>query len=184
VHLLRDIHEVVSQHPHDGELAHWAHQVHDVYTRAVAFASPDQQERRQARWRFQTELSGLCQPYLPAARAGPGVPQVDDATTPAPLAAGEADEAAQAPQAGLCRRIAKYLHALFIFVLEPGVPADNNPAECSLRHPVISRKVSGGTRSAEGSDTKCRLATLFGTWRARGLDPLVECRRLLTSPQA
>ena len=71
------------------------------------------------------------------------------------------------------------------------MPSDNNAAERSLRHLVISRKISGGTRSDQGTDSKpvpspvegMTLASLFGTWRARGLDPLLECRRLLTSPQ-
>ena len=55
---------------------------------------------------------------------------------------------------------------------EPDVPSDNNPAERSLRHLVISRKVSGGTRSERGTESKMTLASVFGTWRARGLNPL------------
>ena len=74
---------------------------------------------------------------------------------------------------------------------DPAVPPDNNAAERSLRHLVISRKISGGTRSEQGTDSKpvldlvegMTLASLFGTWRARGLNPFPECRRLLTSPQ-
>ena len=66
---------------------------------------------------------------------------------------------------------------------EPDVPSDNNPAERSLRHLVISRKVSGGTRSERGTESKMTLASVFGTWRARGLNPLAACRQLLTSPQ-
>ena len=66
---------------------------------------------------------------------------------------------------------------------EPDVPSDNNPAERSLRHLVISRKVSGGTRSEQGSDSKMTLASLFGTWRVQGLNPLTTCRQLLSSPQ-
>jgi transposase len=65
----------------------------------------------------------------------------------------------------------------------PGVPADNNAAERSLRHLVISRKISGGTRSPQGTQTKMRLASLFGTWRARGADPLRAAHQLLVSPQ-
>ena len=34
-----------------------------------------------------------------------------------------------------------------------------------------------------GTDTKMALASLAGTWRARGLNPFTECRQLLTSPQ-
>jgi hypothetical protein len=79
----------------------------------------------------------------------------------------------------LCRRIAKYLPELFTFVTDPAVPATNNGAERSIRPVVVQRKVSGGTRSPTGTTTFTRLATLFGTWRARGLDPLAACRHLL-----
>ena len=72
---------------------------------------------------------------------------------------------------------------LFVFVAAPGVPSDNNAAERSLRPLVVSRKISGGTRSEQGTDTKMTLAS-FGTWRVRGLDPLVECHKLLTSPSS
>ena len=67
---------------------------------------------------------------------------------------------------------------------EPDVPSDNNPAERSRRHLVISRKVSGGTRSERGTESKMTLASVFGTWRARGLNPLAACRQLLTSPKS
>ena len=66
---------------------------------------------------------------------------------------------------------------------EPDVPSDNNPAERSLRHVVISRKINGGTRSERGTDSKMTLASLFGTWRVQGLNPLTTCRQLLSSPQ-
>ena len=48
---------------------------------------------------------------------------------------------------------------------------------------MISRKISGGTRSQQGAETKMALASLFGTWRAQGLNPLLACRELLVSPQ-
>ena len=79
----------------------------------------------------------------------------------------------------LCRRIAKYLPELFTFVADPAVPSTNNAAERSVRPVVIQRKISGGTRSPAGTTTCTHLATLFGTWRARGLDPLIACQRLL-----
>ena len=71
----------------------------------------------------------------------------------------------------------------FVFVAEPAVPSDNNAAERSLRHLVISRKISGGTRSERGTDSKMTLASLFGTWRVQGLNPLDACRQLLACPQ-
>ena len=61
----------------------------------------------------------------------------------------------------------KHIKELFVFVAEPDVPADNNAAERSLRPLVVSRKISGGTRSEPGTDSKMTLASLFGTWAAR-----------------
>ena len=88
------------------------------------------------------------------------------------------------PQRTLCQRIDKHLADLFVFVEDPAVPPTNNAAERSLRHLVVGRKISGGTRSAAGSTAKMRLASLFGTWRAQGLNPFDECRLLLATPQA
>ena len=67
---------------------------------------------------------------------------------------------------------------------EPEVPADNNAAERSLRHFVISRKISGGTRSPQGTDAKMTLASVFGTWWAQGLNTLTTRQQLLAAPQA
>ena len=64
-----------------------------------------------------------------------------------------------------------------------GQPVVIAEAERSLRPLVVSRKISGGTRSGQGTDTKMTLASLFGTWRAQGLNTLLTCRQLLSSPQ-
>jgi hypothetical protein len=85
----------------------------------------------------------------------------------------------------------RFIKELFVFVADPAVPPENNAAERSLRHLVTSRKISGGTRSAQGTNSKpvlsnaegMTLSSLFGTWRARGLNVLLQCRQLLTSPQ-
>ena len=47
----------------------------------------------------------------------------------------------------------------------------------------MSQRTVPGTRSKQGSDSKMTLASLFGTWRAKGLNLLLECRGLLLSPQ-
>ena len=88
-----------------------------------------------------------------------------------------------APQGKLCRRMENFIEELFVLAAEPAVPSDNNSAERSLRHLVISRKNSGGTRSEQGTDSNMVLASLFGTWRARELNPLTACSQLLASPQ-
>jgi hypothetical protein len=82
----------------------------------------------------------------------------------------------------LAKRLLRHQDGLFQFVLLPGVPADNNLAERSLRPLLILRKISGGTRSKAGSKTRLTLASLFGTWQARQLNPLQECLTALRAP--
>jgi transposase len=155
-HLLRDIHGLKNIYPDDACLARWARGVQDLYAQAKGFHSTDARARRQTQEEFERRLLELAWPFM------------DD-----PLAV----------QARLCRRVRRYAKELFVFVAEPGVPADNNLAERSLRHLVTARKISGGTRSDAGTQSKMTLASLFGTWRAQGLNPFLQSRQLLTSPQ-
>jgi hypothetical protein len=83
------------------------------------------------------------------------------------------------PCRALAKRLLRHMDELFLFVQYPGLSANNNLAERSLRPLVVQRKISGGSRTKLGSDTGMRLATLFQTWLARGLNPLHECWRLL-----
>ncbi|HZR39874.1 MAG TPA: transposase, partial [Ktedonobacteraceae bacterium] len=85
-----------------------------------------------------------------------------------------------APQHTLCERVERFLPELFVFVAIPGVPAHNNLAERSVRPLVVARKISGGTRSPKGSQTRMGLASLFGTWMAQKLNPFSQCLALLT----
>ena len=159
-HLLRDIHDQRVLYPQDGSLARWAAAIHQIYDQAKALTypaeQPAEQQRRAAQLALERRLSARCGPYLdnPSAR-----------------------------QARLCRRVENHIKELFVFAAEPAVPPDNNAAERSLRHLVVSRKISGGTRSARGTETKMTLASIFGTWRAQGLNTLAACRQLLASPQ-
>ena len=79
----------------------------------------------------------------------------------------------------LAQRLLRHQDEMFQFVLHEDVSADNNLAERSLRPLVITRKISGGTRSDAGSATRMALASLVGTWLARGQNPLEECLALL-----
>jgi transposase len=157
-HLLRDVHDLRVTHPEDATVQAWAAGVHDIYLRAVAWKGTHPTATPSARQaictQFAAELTAVYTPYAEA----------------------------RVPQRTLSQRMAKHLHELFVFVAEPAVPPDNNAAERSLRHLVTSRKISGGTRSAAGSDVKMALASLFGTWRARGENPYHACRALLVSP--
>ena len=154
-HLLRDVAEVVEQHRHDAAVRGWADAIVALYQRVRASTAPQASARCQARQAYEADLGALCAPFT-------GV--------------------ATAPQRVLCERIIRHLTELFVFVEDPAVPPTNNAAERSLRHLVTTRKISGGTRSAEGTATKMTLATLFGTWRLQGRDPLTECRALLANP--
>ena len=155
-HLLRDIHDLRVLYPDDRSLAQWADAVHQLYRQATTFTHPSEPPRRTAQLTLERRLLALCRPFR--------------------------DDPSAVP-ARLCRRMEKHIKELFVFVAQPEVPPDNNAAERSLRHLVVSRKVSGGTRSAQGTDTKMTLASIFGTWRAQALNPIAACRQLLTSPQ-
>lgn len=170
-HLLRDIDEVAQRHRRDTAVRGWADGIHRLFGRAQdAAALPDPAARTQARQELERALLTRCAPFLMAAATA-------GAEEPPPVAT---DEPAPAV---LCRRIERHLGDLFAFVEDPAVPATNNAAERSLRPLVTSRKISGGTRSETGTATKMALASLFGTWRLQGGNPLDECRRLLATPQ-
>ena len=161
--MLRDIHDQRTRYPKDAAPARWAAAVHQLYVSAKACNHHEPWQRRVAQLAWERKLLAICRPFL---------------SDPS------------AVQGKLCRRIERHLKSLprtgygelCVFVAEPDVPADNNPAERSLRHLVISRKVSGGTRSEQGTERKMTLASIFGTWRAQGLNPLAACRQLLVSP--
>ena len=154
-HLLRDIQKLKEEYPDDVVLHRWARRIHRIYSWAKGFQSEDNKRRLRARYLFERLLSWVCQPF----RQG------------------------QAPQRVLCQRIERFLPELFAFVADQRVPADNNAAERSLRPLVVSRKISGGTRAPQGSNTKMCLASLFGTWQVTGENPFRGCQKLLLSPQ-
>ncbi len=65
--------------------------------------------------------------------------------------------------ARLQRRIDLEFHALLTFLDYPGLPADNNHAEREIRSLVLTRKISGGTRSPRGSATVSTWASICRT---------------------
>ena len=161
-HLLRDIHQLKERFPEHAGLAQWSRRVREVYDQAQAYAGPDpglpetvRRSRRvkQQQW-FQEQLWAICQPCL----------------------------GSDTPMRVLCQRVERFLPELFTFIVEPRAGADNNPAERSLRPPVVSRKISGGTRSGQGSETKSIMASLFGTWRLQGRNPYHALNAILSQP--
>lgn len=85
------------------------------------------------------------------------------------------------PARKLGDRIRRHAHELFTFIEHPGVPPDNNAAERTIRPAVVIRKVSGGSRSPRGTETRMILLSIFGTWGLRGQNTLDACYHMLTS---
>lgn len=72
----------------------------------------------------------------------------------------------------LAKRLAKHSEELFVFLLHPDVPADNNHAERQIRFAVVMRKNSYGNRSKRGAQAQAILMSIFRTCQLRGIDPI------------
>ncbi len=59
------------------------------------------------------------------------------------------------------------------------IPADNNLAERDLRPSVIARKVSFGSVTDAGAQTRSILTTILNTLRKRGRDPTIQLKNCL-----
>jgi hypothetical protein len=157
VHLLRDLHHLKQAEAQNAAAVAWAEAVRTLYDSAQAWlcanaqAPPQEREAEYVRLTSQTHALGLL--YA---------------------------RSKQHPCQALAKRLLRHEDELFQFVLVEGLSADNNLAERAIRPLVVIRKVSGGSRSAEGTKTRLALASLFHTWQARGQNPLQACLNLLT----
>jgi transposase len=167
VHLLRDLHELKEDHKdnHEVEVLEWVAQVRKLYDKGKGFVQgpsglspPTAQQREVAYIELIHGAQELGQQYA--------------CTKQYHLH----------PCHTLAKRLLRHLEELFQFVLVPGLGADNNLAERSVRPLVVMRKVSGGSQSSRGSATRMTLASLFGTWQAKGLNPFFQCLALLSQP--
>jgi hypothetical protein len=86
------------------------------------------------------------------------------------------------PCRALAWRLWHFQHELLTCLAQSGVPPDNNLAERAVRPLVVMRKITGGTRSPQGSRTQMRLYSLAATWTAQGHNPLTQFRHLLRDP--
>jgi transposase len=160
VHFLRDGHDLKEHHADDAAVQQWFTQVKALYERARAYPGPDpslppaRQEAARTQYQqvLEQDLWHLCAP---------------SAHTASPLHP-------------LCERVERFLPELFVFVARPEAPSDNNLAERSVRPLVIARKISGGSRSPTGSQTRMALFSCLGTWAAQGLNPFLQCLTLLS----
>lgn len=153
VHLLRDIKKLVEK---NGSASVWADRIHDIYKAAkkAARRRVDEPTRVLLREALADRLLQVAEPYL---------------------------KDKDAPQHVLAKWICHYLSELFTFVEHPQVASGNNAAERAIRPAVVARKISGGTRSARGSQTKTRLMSVFATWALQGKEPIAACARMIVA---
>jgi hypothetical protein len=71
--------------------------------------------------------------------------------------------------ARLQRRLDEHFHGVLTFLDRTDVPADNNGTERDLRALAVYRKVTGGTRSPQGSLTVARMMSISQTLRKNDL---------------
>jgi transposase len=157
VHLLRDLHNLKEQTADDVVVVQWAEDVRSLYDQAQSWLATQTQPSQAAREQLYVSLVARAHRLsLSYARAN------------------------HHPCQALAKRLLRHEDELFQFVLIEGLSADNNLAERSIRPLVVCRKISGGSRSAEGTKTRMGLASLFETWQARKLNPFDECFKLLS----
>lgn len=157
-HLLRDLHALKEAHPQAPDVQDWATALRALYDRGQDCTRPDQELNPRQRERAYRQLEDRAQA----------------------LARCYADHEGH-PCQTLAQRLRRHRGELFEFVRVPEVAATNNEAERRLRPLVIARKISGGTRSAQGTATRFDLASLFQTYHACGLNSFTACCSLLHS---
>jgi len=163
VHLLRDARTLRDTHADD-----LSFQGRETHVWASALLTLGQQVRAVVRRPPPTDAGRQTQ--LKRLRA-----DLDALAFPFPTTQGH-------PCKALTWRLRRFADELLTCLAQSGVPPDNNFAERAIRPLVVSRKISGGARSASGSATRMRLYSLAATWTAQGRSPLDEFRHLLQTP--
>ena len=158
VHFLRDLKKLLEAHPDNENVREWVESVRAIYKLAKKIARRGFIEPARVKFRQQLEakLLLIAQPYL---------------------------KNESAPQRVLAERIERHLGELFTFVEYLGCPSGNNAAERAIRPAVVARKISGGTRSDNGSKTRTTLMSAFGTWTLQGKELLAACYDMIAQAQ-
>jgi hypothetical protein len=74
--------------------------------------------------------------------------------------------------------------AVVAFVFDPSLPPTNNDAERALRHAVIARRISFGTRTDEGSRFYAAALSVIDTCRRRGVETWAYGSNLIAAARA
>jgi transposase len=84
----------------------------------------------------------------------------------------------------LTKRLAKYREKLTPFLRHAELDGTNNAAERALRPAVVMRKITGGSRSAEGAQAWAILASVMRTAEQQGHEVLEAVKALLRAEWA
>jgi IS1 family transposase len=135
--------------------------------KALALSKAVNADTRQlAQWLLE-EMRELIHALATAARDDPDDPGTRHLQQVALLATASEHPKLKA----LAHEILNDWQAVVAFVTNPHLPVTNNEAERALRHSVISRGITHGTRSSEGSEAYAALLTVIETCRRRQLSP-------------
>ena len=179
--------KLAREHPGQFELAVcWVHARRDFVT--LGRKRPDLQEwvdgilecigrlyqlnaERLAEWDRQAGLEAQSEPFRVAqqrleAEFAALFEQAEQDLRALPAADGERQDPRRGPLQSLCNHRA----GLAVFLAKPFVPMDNNPVERALRRPVIGRKLSFGSHSADGAALQGALLSVFATLDKAGID--------------
>ena len=158
VHLRRHGHRLAAKYPEATEAHAWLAEMRAIYDSACAllatpgYAALPAAEREAHRLACERRLQTHAQPACQA----------------------EIKE-----WRNLATFLLNHLNELFVFVQHPEVPSHNNDVERAVRGPVTARKICGGTRSKQGSDSKMTLFSLLQTCQVRSIDPVAAIEGLL-----
>jgi len=158
VHLLRHGHRLTVKYPEATDAHAWVAALRKIYDDADAlvatpgYAARPLAERETLRLEFERRVEAHA----------------------APVKQAEIKE-----WRNLATFLLTHLNELFVFVQHPEVPSHNNDAERAIRGPVTARKICGGTRSKQGSDSKMMLFSLLQTCQLRGLDVVAALKGML-----
>ena len=82
----------------------------------------------------------------------------------------ESDKAGPDPRLAPLQSLLRHREGLVVFVRKAFVPMDNNVVERALRRPVLGRKLSYGSHSADGAALQGVLLSVFATLDRAGID--------------
>jgi transposase len=146
-HLLRDLKAVEEKRENDGDWPDYAGKLRRIYADAIRLDLARDETDPEAFTRRRDKLHGRMGALAHAGWTNPHARR-------------------------LAKRLDTYGEPLLTFVDHPDVPSSNNHAEREVRPAVLMRKVSYGSQSLRGADTRATLMTVFRTLHRRGLDPL------------